>query len=83
MPDPTIQDVLDKLDNVLDEIDKVLKKCNKIKDQIEIWNICSSCKGLGYIIGYTDAHDEIHTVCPNCNGNKKTRQGQLEGGTEE
>ena len=85
--EPTIQDVLLAIDQLANTVDQIKRSTNKIKGQVEIWDICTTCKGLGYLVGYIDTGPgqkmEQQLGCPTCLGNTKLRKGQLEGGTEE
>lgn len=90
MPEPTLQDVMDKLEDLDGDIQDVKQQCNQINpikskcdellDKDKIWQQCTSCKGVGYRIEHDDypTPHQNQIPCIDCNETGKIRWGQQE-----
>ena len=99
MPDPTLQDIMDKLLDIEDEVKDVKHQCNDINpikskcDEIlskeNVLKLCDSCNDTGKVPRAVDHGEgelgpEIEWVtCPICNGDKKKLFGKLSASEEE
>ncbi len=78
----TLEDIMNKLDSFDEKFDNIDSVLDIIEDRYRIWNVCTTCKGLTYTIGYNlgpgGGPSEVQIPCPTCSQTGKLRVGQLE-----
>lgn len=72
-----LKDWMDEKFNAIDTKLDILEE--KIVAEKDIFDICTTCAGLGYTVGFEDSNPgmPIQTTCPLCNGEKRIKAGTI------